>query len=83
MPSTEEMIEDMLANPEQVIRDFKEISDNTTWVNQQWKELVENYPNRYIAVYQKEVIESDDNFTALLNKIKQRHDSKTFRTKNK
>ena len=57
-------------NDEDVVQLLLQGQNNLMWFNSNWNELVRDFNNKFIAIENKEVIESDTNLDSLLNKLR-------------
>jgi len=58
---------------ERIINLLTEQNDNFEWILRNLGELKKRFPNKYIAVKKRSVIETDRNYKSLIEKLKRRH----------
>jgi len=52
--------------------DLKRFRDDSRFIEQQEDELTEKYPNKWIAVTNKKIVDINDDFDALLDDLKKK-----------
>lgn len=57
----------------EVLKDLREFGDNSEWIAQRREMLRDKYPNKFIAVRQKQVVAVEDSRTEVLRKIKEEY----------
>ena len=60
----------ILKDPAQVMQDIKKKRANQEWLDQQRAELRRDFPNRYVAVLNQRVVASEEDFRALLSRLR-------------
>jgi hypothetical protein len=57
-------------NDEDVVQLLLQGQNNLMWFNSNWNKLAKDFNNKFIAIENKEVIESDSDLDSLLDKLK-------------
>jgi hypothetical protein len=57
----------------EAVLSLREFRENAEWIAQQREALREKYPNRYIAVRRRQVVEDDEDLSELLRKIREKY----------
>jgi len=60
----------MLADEEQVLAAIRRERENLQWINESLSRLRELYGDRYVAVRDRRVIDSDPDLEALLSRVR-------------
>ncbi|MBI1730196.1 hypothetical protein HY229_05310 [Candidatus Acetothermia bacterium] len=50
--------------------DFKQFSDDRQWLNSQYEEYKLRYPNEYVAIYKKDLVNHNQSSAKLLTDLK-------------
>ena len=57
-----------------ILQDLREFRKSTSWISQNLAAIRKEYPDRYIAVYNREVIDADEDFDKLFRRVQKKHD---------
>jgi len=57
---------------EQILKGLEDFNQDMDWISKNLDRLREKYPNKYIAVMNLEVIESDSELQSLIQKLKEK-----------
>jgi len=57
---------------EQILRGIVDFSRNMDWISENQEKLRKKYPNKYIAVVNLKVIDSDSDLQILIRKLKEK-----------
>ena len=70
----------MIVNQEEALASIRRERQNLEWINKSLSSLREKFGDRYIAVHDRQVIDSDEHFERLLARIRklEHHESVTI-----
>ena len=54
---------------QEIILEFKGLEEDSSFISKNAKELSERYSKKFIAIYNKELVASGDNFEEVLSKL--------------
>ena len=67
-------MEDPMLAHEEVLAGIRRQRESVVWINEQLPELRKNFGDRYVAVSNRKVVDSDLDFDTLLARVRERDD---------
>lgn len=56
-----------------LVKELKEFEEDFVWLNKHYDELKEKYPEEYVAVFSRRVIDHDPDLEELIKRLKEKY----------
>lgn len=79
MKTTEEIVNKIISDPREK-EVSREVSRNFKYIRNNYLTLLEQFPNKWVALYGRRVIDHDHDYSALFERVSKKYEPEKFQT---